>query len=105
MWHFFLLLISKIKKAEGDLDKKLDKVTTVTTYPKVYVKDQTGDQIMINAIHTNSDPYSLARRNGNGQIYTADPVEPTHASNKQSTEQAINAVFSLVGTELTITLY
>jgi len=48
---------------------------------------------------------SIVQRTNDATIKTANPIDPTDASNKRSTEATFNNGFELDGTELTITKY
>lgn len=72
----------EIKNADhAALDKKLDKITTPTSYAQAYIKSTGGSQSMMN-ISTNAIAGSLVTRDGNGRANIATPTENSHIANK-----------------------
>ena len=63
------------------LDKKLDKMTTTTSYAQAYVKAAGGNQIAMN-ISANAIAGSIINRDGNGRANIATPTENSHIANK-----------------------
>lgn len=61
--------------------KKLDKVTTTSTYPQAYIKHTNGNQIMID-VDSNVAANSIVRRDANGNANIANPTADLHIANK-----------------------
>ena len=63
------------------LGKKLDKITTPTSYAQAYIKATGGSQSMMN-ISANAIAGSLVTRDGNGRANITTPTENSHIANK-----------------------
>jgi len=99
--HLGVLAFGSVKKIIVDLSGKVDKSNLSSI---IYGTNATGNQSTIGYSKSNSGN-TLAQRNGTGQLDVSAPTEDGQASNKKSTELAINGIFELDGTELTITKY
>lgn len=69
------------------LGKKLDKITTPTSYAQAYIKATGGSQSMMN-ISTNAIAGSLVTRDGNGRANIASPTDSSHIANKAYVDTA-----------------
>ena len=64
-------------------DTKLDKATEIPPADSAYVEKKGGGQKLIKVISGNPAPETIVKRNGNGQIATAEPTEDNHAATKK----------------------
>jgi len=78
---YFLDKLDNRFATSSQLDGKLDKVTTTTTYGQLYGKATTGTQTMLNYA-TAKDANTLIMRNSTGQASIATPTENNHITNK-----------------------
>jgi hypothetical protein len=75
----------------NNLNVKLDKVTTGTSYQQAYVKNNPGTQTMINIVYqTHNEPYSIVQRNADGAIYVATPTNDNHATTKKYVDDRVS---------------
>lgn len=85
--------VTKFKGYESKIDGKLDKVTTASSYRRVYAIDRNGSQMSFNLV----DPDTDIVANGvvlrsNGYISCKTPSKGIHTANKQYVDDAISEV-------------
>ena len=74
-----------------NLDTKLDKVTTTTTYGQVYGKAPNGNQFMINRSNANLAD-ALIQRDSSGRAQVANPSETLDIANKQYVDSNLPSI-------------
>ena len=74
-----------------NLDTKLDKVTSATTYSRAYVKTEDGSQAQYN-ISTNNITSSLMFRDANGRSKIAAPSDNLDIANKQYVDSNLPSI-------------
>ncbi len=71
-------------------DTKLNRVTSTSSYDRVYAVDESGSQTMIPAPITGTAPNGLVRYNYNNRITALSPVATTDVTNKTYVDTAVN---------------
>ena len=104
VWGKITGTLAEQEDLKDALDGKLDAVTSETSYNQAYVKKADGTQTLVNIADIVS-ANSLALRISGGRLRMGDAVDDEDGSNKRTTKAIANGLFSLVGTDLTITLY
>lgn len=94
---------------QNALNGKVDKVTSTSTYAKVYVKNADGTQGMIDATGPDYTEGTIPIRRSSGRIYTGTPSGDHDAATKKYVDDAVATKSAVSGTNdgtnwLTITI-
>ena len=94
---------TNIAKIDSTLNNKLDKVSSTTGIPQVYVKEYNGTQTMID-LSESTRANSIPTRNSSGRMYTEDGIssDPSSVANMRNiaaVESKIPDISNLATTE------
>lgn len=94
---------TNIAKIDSTLNNKLDKVSSTTSVPQVYVKEYNGTQTMID-LSESTRANSIPTRNSSGRMYTEDGIssDPSSVANMRNiaaVESKIPDISNLATTE------
>lgn len=85
-------------------DTFLAKLTGTTLYDQAYRKNTDGSQSMVFISVTGAVAWSLAQRNGDGQIVCADPTASNQAATKNYVDAAVGQLLYLHDIEIIVTV-